>query len=367
MSNKLGFGCMRLPMNACEVDYDQFRLMIDAYMDAGFNYFDTAHGYISGKSETAIKDCLVARYPRESYILTDKLTDFCFKTESDIRPFFEKQLKLTGVEYFDYYLMHAQNRENYKKYKACKAYEIAEQLKAEGKIRHLGLSFHDKAEVLEQILEEHPAIEVVQIQFNYLDYENPSVEGRRVYEVCRKYNKDILIMEPVKGGSLVNLPDDAKKILSDLGTGASAASYALRFAASFEGVIMVLSGMSNMEQMLDNIATMSDFKPFSEEEYHAVWRVRDILNEMGGIACTDCRYCVDGCPKGILIPNLFACYNAKKQFNNWNSSMYYEINLRDSGKASDCIGCRKCEKVCPQHLPITEYLKKVAAVFEKGN
>lgn len=367
MSNKLGFGCMRLPMKGDEVDYDQFRLMIDAYMDAGFNYFDTAHGYISGKSEIAIRDCLVARYPRESYILTDKLSDFCFKTESDIRPFFEKQLKLAGVEYFDYYLMHAQNKENYKQYKACKAYEIAEQLKDEGKIRHLGLSFHDKAEVLEQILEEHPEVEVVQIQFNYADYENPGVEGRKVYEVCRKYKKDILVMEPVKGGSLVNLPEEAKQILADLGTGVSTASYALRFAASFDGVIMVLSGMSNMEQMLDNITTMSDFKPFSDEEYQAAWRICEVLNKAGGIACTDCRYCVDGCPKNILIPNLFSCYNAKMQFNNWNSRMYYEIHTKNNGKASDCIGCKKCEKSCPQHLPITEYLKKVAAVFEKGN
>lgn len=363
--NKLGFGCMRLPMIGDEVDYDEFCRMIDYYMDAGFSYFDTAHGYLSGKSETAIRDCLVSRYPRESYTLTDKLSGGYFKKEADIRPLFEEQLRATGVDYFDYYLMHAQSEQSYQHFTECNAYEAASRLKAEGKIRHLGLSFHDKAEVLDKILHEHPEVEIVQIQFNYADYENPDVEGRKVYEVCRKHKKPVLIMEPVKGGALVKLPPEAEKIFADFGTGASAASYAVRFAASFEGVFMVLSGMSDMEQMRDNVATMSEFVPFSREEYHAVWKVRDILNEIEGISCTACRYCVEECPKHIMIPDLFGCYNSKKQFDDSESSLHYETYTKNNGKASDCIGCKQCESICPQHLPITDYLKETAELFER--
>lgn len=364
METKFGFGCMRLPMNGGEVDYAEFNRMIDYYMDAGFNYFDTAHGYLDGKSETAIRDCLTARYPRESYILTDKLTNTYFKSEAEIRPFFESQLEATGVEYFDYYLMHSQTAETYEHFIACNAYEVVKALKAEGKVRHMGISFHDKASVLDKILGEHPEIEVVQIQFNYVDYNSPSVESRKVYETCRRYNKPVLVMEPVKGGALVRLPEKTKEIFAAIDAQASPASFAIRFAASFDGMFKVLSGMSDMEQMRDNVATMRDFKPFSPAEYEAVDKVCAILNELGGIACTACRYCTAGCPKHILIPDLFGCYNSKKQFNDWNSNFYYGLHTRENGKASDCIGCRQCERICPQHLPITSLLKEVAATFE---
>ncbi len=365
VKKNFGFGCMRLPRKGPLIDYAEFNKMIDAFMEAGFNYFDTAHGYMEMRSEAALKKCLTSRYPRESYILVDKLSDGFFKKESQIRPFFEKQLKACGVEYFDFYLMHAQNATNFKKYKECRAYEIAFELKAEGKIRHVGLSFHDKASVLEQILTEYPEIEVVQIQFNYLDYEDESVEGRKCYEVCRKFNKPVIVMEPVKGGSLVNLPDEAKKVLADL-NGGSPASYAIRFAASFEGVFMVLSGMGNMDMMLENIGFMQDFKPFTEEEYEAVRKVCKIMNAQNLIPCTACRYCVDGCPKNIPIPELFACMNDKKQFKNWNADYYYkEVHTNGKGKASDCIGCGKCESACPQHLEIRKLLKDVAKEFEK--
>ena len=211
IKKNFGFGCMRLPMIGEEVDIEQTKQMVDAFLDAGFNYFDTAHGYIQGKSEKALKTCLTSRYPREKYILTDKLTANYFKTEADIRPFFESQLEICGVEYFDFYLMHAQGLVNYDHFKECRAYETAFALKKEGKIRHVGISFHDRAEVLERILTEYPEIEVVQIQFNYVDYDDPAVQSRKCYEVCRKFNKPVIVMEPVKGGNLVNLPDDAHR------------------------------------------------------------------------------------------------------------------------------------------------------------
>ena len=253
VKRNFGFGCMRLPMNGSEVDTAETCRMVDAFLEAGFNYFDTAHGYIQGKSETALKACLTSRYPREKYILTDKLTGNFFKTEADIRPFFESQLEACGVNYFDFYLMHAQGAGNYGHYKECHAYETAFQLKAEDTIRHVGISFHDRAELLDEILTEYPQIEVVQIQFNYLDYDDQAVQSRACYEVCVKHNKPVIVMEPVKGGNLVNLPEDAKAVLDAL-HGGSPASYAIRFAAGFPGVMMVLSGMSDLAQMQDNIS-----------------------------------------------------------------------------------------------------------------
>ncbi len=363
-----GFGCMRLPMNGEEVDLEEFSKMVDAFIASGLNYFDTAHGYIEGKSELAIAKCLSARYDRSKFLLTNKLTETFFNKQEDIRPFFESQLELCGVDYFDFYLMHAQNNENYKKYKACQAYETAYEFKKEGKIKHLGLSFHDKAEVLDMILTEHPEIEVVQIQFNYVDYEDEKIQSRKVYEVCVKHNKPVIVMEPVKGGSLVNLPDEADKVFRGLGD-MSNASYALRFAASPANMTMVLSGMSNMEQMQDNLSFMKDFEPLSETEIEAVAKVAGIFNNLNLIPCTSCRYCVEEnhCPKDILIPDMFASVNAHEAFHNDNTGFHYNTVLTADGhgKASECIKCGKCEKVCPQHLQIRDLLVKVANTFEK--
>ena len=362
-----GFGCMRLPMKGETVDYDEFIRMADAFVNAGFNYFDTAHGYIGGQSETAIRDCVSKRYDRSQFLLTNKLTDPYFQKEEDIRPFFEQQLAWCGVEYFDFYLMHAQDKNNYKKFTSCRAYETACELKKEGLIRHLGISFHDKADVLDMILTEHPEVEIVQIQFNYADYEDASVESRKVYEVCEKHGKPVIVMEPVKGGSLVNLPADADRIFRDL-NGGSNASYAIRFAASFPNMAMVLSGMSNMEQMEDNLSAMKDFRPLDETEMQAVKNVCDIFRSLNLVPCTSCRYCIEEneCPRGIRIPDMFSCLNAYEAFHNWNTNFYYEsvITGDGHGKASECIQCGKCEKVCPQHLPIRELLKDVAKTFE---
>ncbi|MBD5086944.1 MAG: Fe-S oxidoreductase [Clostridiales bacterium] len=360
-----GFGCMRLPMKKGEVDYDEFNKMIDTYLQSGFNYFDTAHGYLQGKSEIALRDCLVKRYPRDKYILTNKLTNFYFKSEADVRPFFESQLKICGVEYFDFYLMHAQSKEIFSNFKRCRAYEQALEFKAEGKIKHFGISFHDTAEVLDEILTQYPQIEVVQIQLNYVDYDDPAVQSRKCLEVCNKHNKPVIVMEPVKGGNLVNLPEMAKKYFEELGD-ASSASYAIRFAAGCKGVFMVLSGMSDLAQMNDNISYMKDFRPLDGKEMQAVQNVCSVFKSMNLIPCTACRYCIDGCPKKISIPDLFACMNTKNIYNDWNADYYYgEVYTKTNGKASECIKCGKCEKACPQHLPIRDLLKNVAKEFEK--
>ena len=365
IKKNFGFGCMRLPMNGDEVDTIETSRMVDAFLEAGFNYFDTAHGYLQGKSETALKTCLTSRYPRDKYILTDKLTTNFFKTEADIRPLFESQLEACGVDYFDFYLMHAQGAGNYGHYKECRAYETAFQLKAEGKIRHVGISFHDRAELLDKILTEYPQIEVVQIQFNYLDYNDEAVQSRACYEMCVKHNKPVIVMEPVKGGNLVNLPEDAKAVLDAL-HGGSPASYAIRFAAGFPGIMMVLSGMSDLTQMQDNISYMKDFKPLSEAELTAIGKVQAIFKSKNLIPCTACRYCTDGCPKHIAIPDLFALMNAKQIHHDWNADYYYNcVHTTPGRRASDCIKCGKCEKACPQHLPIRKLLVDVAAEFEK--
>ena len=373
MSNKFyseikknfGFGCMRFPMKGEEVDTEELSKMVDCFIENGFNYFDTAKPYIGGQSETALKTCLVDRYPRDAYILVDKLTTSQFEKEEEILPLFNLQLERCGVDYFDFYLMHSQNKAFFEKYKATHAYEIAFDLKKQGKVKHVGISFHDNANILEDILTTYPDIEVVQIQFNYLDYEDKAIEARKCYEVCEKYGKPVIVMEPVKGGSLANLPEKAREVFDELGDGYSSASYAIRYAAGFDNIMMVLSGMSSLEQMEDNVKFMKDFKPLDEREMAAVEKVREILSSYDTIPCTNCRYCVDGCPMNIRIPDLFADLNSKKSGIEGNSGWYYMIHTMGGAKASACVKCGACEEQCPQHLKIRDLLEEVAAAFEQ--
>lgn len=362
---RLGFGCMRLPrLEDGEIDIPQFSQMVDAFLAAGFNYFDTAHVYLEGKSEPAIRQALTSRHARDEYFLADKLTNGNFNSTEEIVPLLEEELAACGVEYFDLLLMHAQSRESYAKYQRLGAYEEAYKLVRDGRVRHFGISFHDTVEVLDQILTEHPEVECVQLQLNYLDWDDVSVQSRACYEVCRAHGKPVMVMEPIKGGTLATLPPAAAEALAQTCPDAPA-SYALRFAGGHEGVAMVLSGMGTTEQMAQNIKTFSPLEPLSEEELAGLARVVDVMHEQDVVACTACRYCVEGCPRRIDIPALFACLNAKRAYGDRGQAFYYNnVHTKGRGRASDCVRCGRCEHACPQHLPIRELLQEVAAEFE---
>ena len=350
-----GFGLMRLPMLGEDVDIPQVSAMADAFLAAGFNYFDTARPYIQGKSELAFRECVAKRYPRSSFVLTNKLSNWCFEKEADIVPLFHSQLEACGVEYFDFYLHHALSAARHEKYTATRAYDIVKDLKAQGKIRHIGMSFHDSAQVLDRILTDRPEIEVVQLQFNYVDMLDPIVQSQACYEVCQKHGRPVIVMEPVRGGALVNLPERITRQM----TACSPAGYALRFAAGFENIMMVLSGMSSMAQMEDNLSSMGDFRPLSPEEAELIGQARTAYQAMHKIPCTACRYCTDDCPAGIPIPDLFACFNDKKQEKPEADEAYASFAV----KADACLRCGLCETVCPQHLQIRQLLADVHTAF----
>ncbi len=358
IKKNFGFGCMRLKMDGDRVDYTEFSKMIDAFLDAGFNYFDTAHGYIDGKSETAIRDCLSARHNREEFILANKLSPWNFEKEEDIVPLFESQLALCGVDYFDFYLFHTLNRHNYDKFKSCNAFEIVKELKKQGKVKVIAMSFHDTADILDKILTENPFIEAVQLQINYLDYDDPGIQSNACYEVAVKHGKKVIVMEPVRGGALVNLPPEGAKVLDDL-KGGSYASYALRYAASYPEVFMVLSGMGSIEMMEDNLRTFSDFVPFTAEEYAATDKVREIIRQFRQIKCTGCDYCTKVCPVNIPIPGIFKAFNehlsAKITLPEAMAKMPGNASL-----AKECLKCGKCEETCPQKIEIPSLLENIS-------
>ncbi len=368
---KLGFGLMRLPQkdgdNYGSVDIEKVKKMADIFMENGFTYFDTAAPYHQGNSEIAFREAVAKRYPRSSYTITDKLSLFMIKDKSEFQPFFDSQLERLGLDYIDYYWLHGLGEPSYHQAEEMNAFEFVKQKKAEGKVKHIGLSFHDKAALLDEILTKHPEMEYVQIQLNYLDWEDTAVESRKCYEVAVKHKKPVIVMEPVKGGSLVNIPEEAKKLFTDYNSEMYVASWAIRFAASPNNVMMVLSGMSNEEQMLDNISYMKDFTPLNDEEKNIVEKAAEIIKNSIAIPCTGCRYCIDDCPKKIAIPDYFSIYNNLKRFGsvqNMVAMTYYGNLMRTHGKASDCLKCGKCEKRCPQHLPIRNYLEDVASALE---
>lgn len=365
---KLGFGLMRLPIvgeEYSEIDLPRLCQMADEFIAAGGTYFDTAYVYHGGKSEVFFREAVVKRYPRESFTIADKFPVFNIKSADELEPIFAQQLERCGVEYIDYYLLHALNAERYDFCKRIGAFEWLDRLKAEGRVRHIGFSFHDSPEVLEKILSEQPQLEFVQLQINYLDWEDVGICSRECWEIAVRHNQQIVIMEPIKGGALANLPEEAQALFAGLDANASAASWAVRYAASLENVFMVLSGMSNEEQMRDNLSYMSDFVPFEEKEYAAVMQAAQIIRKSVAIGCTGCRYCVDDCPQQIAIADYFALYNRIKQYGDHSTRERYAELAETHGRASDCIGCGLCEGHCPQHLPIREWLVKVAETFEK--
>lgn len=368
---KLGFGLMRLPLldsdDQTSFDKKQICEMIDSFLEQGFTYFDTAYMYHNFKSENVVKEVLVDRHPRESYLLATKLPSMSLKEVDDMERIFNEQLEKTGAGYFDYYLLHCLNVENYATCERLGAFEYAQKLKSEGKVRKVGFSFHDTAKLLDEILTAHPEMEFVQLQVNYLDWEDKNVQSRLCCEVAKKHGKDIIVMEPVKGGTLANLPPRAEQLLKEQEPELSPASWAIRFAASVDNVIMVLSGMSNMQQLVDNTAYMRDFKPLTDKETELCMKAADIINSTVTIPCTSCRYCVDGCPMNIPIPDYFSLLNAdnveiEKSFT--VQQTYYDNYASSYGKASDCVECRQCEQHCPQHIEIVSMLKKVAQRFE---
>lgn len=369
---KLGFGLMRLPAldpnDPSKIDIELAKKMVDVFMERGFTYFDTAWMYCGFASENATKEILVDRYPRDSFTLTTKLHAGFIRTKEDRDKIFNTQMEKTGVSFFDYYLIHDVNSHSLETYEKLDCFTWIMDKKKAGLVKHIGFSFHDNAELLDKVLTKHPEFEYVQLQINYLDWESNAIQSRKCYEVAKKHNIPVLVMEPVKGGTLAKVPESVEKMFKDYNPKASIPSWAIRFVASMDNIFMVLSGMSDLEQVLDNTGFMQDMKPINEEEMTLIKKAVDIINGSIAIPCTGCEYCVAGCPKKIQIPKCFSLYNTDKQeldTKDWTPQRgYYDHLTKNSGKASDCVGCRQCEKVCPQHLPIVNHLKTVAAHFE---
>lgn len=368
---KLGFGLMRLPLTDANdkgsIDVEETKKMVDAFIEQGFTYFDTAWMYCAFKSENAAKEALVDRYPRDSYTLATKLHASYVKSKEDRDQIFEEQRKKTGVEYFDYYLLHAIDQELYPIYEEMDCFSWLKEKKEKGLVKHMGFSFHDSAEFLDQVLTEHPEMEFVQLQMNYLDWESEKVQSRKCYEVATKHGKPVIVMEPVKGGTLADVPGEVKEMFTSYHPDMSVPSWAVRFVASLDNVAMVLSGMSNMEQLMDNTSYMSDFVPLDDGEKELVAKAAEMIKSSIAIPCTGCSYCTEGCPMQIAIPDQFSIYNRFKrgEIAGYEAAEEYQELTKESGKASECLACGQCEGACPQHLQIISYLQDVVKCLEK--
>ena len=369
---KLGFGLMRLPLldpnDQGSIDMEQMKRMVDSFLEQGFTYFDTAWMYCNGKSEEAAKEALVSRYPRDSFTLTTKLPAYMLKKEADREWLFQEQLRRTGAGYFDYYWLHDVNSQTIQTFDRLHCWDFIREKKAQGLVRHIGFSYHDGPELLDRILTEHPEVEYVQLQLNYLDWDSLGVQSGKCYEVATRHHKPVIVMEPVKGGTLAKVPEALEQMFKSREPDMSVPSWAIRFAASLENVMVVLSGMSNMEQMLDNTGYMRDFRPLNDEEQKLMHLAAGIINRSITVPCTGCSYCTVNCPQNIAIPKYFSLYNLDLQElkeKDWTPHRNYYDNLTlTHGKASDCIRCGQCEAMCPQHLPIRKLLEDVAAHFE---
>ncbi len=369
-SKKLGFGLMRMPLldenNEADVDVEQVKEMVDKFLERGFTYFDTAWMYHNYKSEDVVKLALTDRHPRDSYTLATKLHAEYLKTAADRDKIFNEQLRKTGVEYFDYYLLHAVDKDLLETYEKLDCFNWLLEKKDAGLVRHVGFSFHDTPQLLDEVLTKHPEVEFVQLMINYLDWDSEWVQSRQCYEVAVKHKKPVVVMEPVRGGTLAKLPADAQKLFKDIDPAMSDASWAIRFVASLDNVMLVLSGMSSLEQLEDNTSYMQDFKPLTDDESKTCLKAGRVVISKLAIPCTGCSYCTSGCPMKIKIPRYFRLYNENTfddlNIKNWTLeySDYPDLTDDGCGKASDCLACGQCESVCPQHLPVIENLKKVA-------
>ena len=361
---KLGFGLMRLPHKGVAIDIAQTSKMVDMFIESGGTYFDTAYVYLG--SEDAARKALCTRHERSTYTLATKLNASIALTEKIARGQLETSLKRTGAEYFDYYLLHSLMEKNFKRYDKFDLWNFAKEQKKAGIIKNYGFSFHGGPQLLDELLTEHDDVDFVQLQINYCDWESPKVKSRENYEVARKHNKQIVIMEPVKGGRLADPPESVKEIFKKANHDASYASWAIRFAASLDGVLSVLSGMSNIEQMQDNLSFMKDFKPLDSDEYNVIREAQKAFNDVKQIPCTACEYCKKGCPKQINIPAIFSARNEQLIYGQIEKGQQkYDSLIENSAKASECIKCGACEKICPQKISVVEELASCAEVFEK--
>ena len=363
---KLGFGLMRLPQKDEKIDIQQVCEMVDLYMQAGLCYFDTAYVYHGGKSECAAAEALVKRYPRESFYLADKLPAWEMHSEADRGRIFAEQLARAQVEYFDFYLLHSVEDGNIDTYEKYDCFSWGVRMKEEGKIRHFGFSFHGSPDLLKAVLDKHPEIEFVQIQLNYLDWNNPVVRSGELYAILREREIPMVIMEPVKGGTLASLRPEFGERLKAARPEASIASWALRYAGSLPGVMTILSGMSDRSQMEDNIRTFTDFEPLTDGEKKMLEEIREEILNIPQIGCTACRYCVDGCPMQSRIPDIFRSVNTIRMYGDqFRPHAFYRGITKSSGKAADCIACGQCGSVCPQHLPVISLMQEASELLDK--